>query len=109
MTATVTETATETIDVENPATGQVVGSVPRRLAEDVAPMVERARAIQPAWWALGYEGRAAVLERAQKWTLDNADRLIDTIVAETGKTRDDAQLAEIGYAAGAFGLSLIHI
>jgi acyl-CoA reductase-like NAD-dependent aldehyde dehydrogenase len=102
-TATVTETATETIEVENPATGQVIGSVPRLLVEDVAPMVARARAIQPAWWALGYEGRAAVLARAQKWTLDNADRLIDTIVSETGKTRDDAQLAELGYAAGAFG------
>jgi acyl-CoA reductase-like NAD-dependent aldehyde dehydrogenase len=103
MTATMTETATETIDVENPATGQVVGSVPRMLAEDVAPMVARARAIQPAWWALGYDGRAAVLKRAQRWTLDNADRIVDTIVSETGKTRDDAQLAEVGYAAGAFG------
>ena len=100
--ATVTETATATIEVENPATGEIAGSVPRMLPEDVAPMVARARAIQPAWWALGYEGRAAVLERAQRWTLDNADRLIETIVSETGKTRDDAQLAEIGYAAGAF-------
>ena len=66
-------------------------------------MVARARAVQPAWWGLGFDGRAQVLRRAQKWTLDNADRLIDTIVSETGKTRDDAQLAEIGYAAGAFG------
>jgi acyl-CoA reductase-like NAD-dependent aldehyde dehydrogenase len=103
MTATVTATATETIEVENPATGEVAGSVPRMRPEEVAPMVARARAIQPAWWALGYDGRAAVLERAQKWMLDNADRLIDTIVSETGKTRDDAQLAELGYAAGAFG------
>ncbi|HEX2160900.1 MAG TPA: aldehyde dehydrogenase family protein [Thermoleophilaceae bacterium] len=102
MTATVPETATATIEVENPATGQIAGSVPRMLPEDVAPMVERARSIQPAWWGLGFDGRAAVLRRAQKWTLDNADRIVDTIVAETGKTRDDAQLAEIGYAAGAF-------
>jgi acyl-CoA reductase-like NAD-dependent aldehyde dehydrogenase len=102
-TATVTETATETIEVENPATGEVVGSVPRMLPADVAPMVARARTVQAAWWALGYEGRAQVLRRAQKWTLDNADRLIDTIVSETGKTRDDAQLAEVGYGAGAFG------
>jgi acyl-CoA reductase-like NAD-dependent aldehyde dehydrogenase len=73
------------------------------LPDDVAPLVARARAVQPAWWGLGFDGRAEVLKRAQRWTLDNADRLIDTIVAETGKTRDDAQLAEIGYAAGAFG------
>jgi acyl-CoA reductase-like NAD-dependent aldehyde dehydrogenase len=102
-TAPVTDTATETIDVENPATGRLVGSVPRMAPEDVAPMVARARAVQAAWWGLGYDGRAAVLKRAQRWTLDNSERLIGTIVSETGKTRDDAQLAEIGYAAGAFG------
>jgi acyl-CoA reductase-like NAD-dependent aldehyde dehydrogenase len=100
---TVTEIENATIEVENPATGQIAGSVPRMLPEDVAPMVARARAVQPAWWGLGYDGRAQVLERAQRWVLDNSDRLIDTIVSETGKTRDDAQLAEVGYAAGAFG------
>jgi len=103
MTATLPDTATDTIEVENPATGQIVGSVPRMLPEDVAAMVARARAVQPAWWGLGCDGRAQILRRAQKWVLDNSDRLIDTIVAETGKTRDDAQAAEIAYAAGAFG------
>ena len=39
----------------------------------------------------------------QKWALDNAERIIDTIVSETGKTYEDAQLAEIMYAANAFG------
>ncbi len=41
--------------------------------------------------------------RAQKWVIDNAERVIETIVSETGKTYEDAQLAEISYAAGAFG------
>jgi acyl-CoA reductase-like NAD-dependent aldehyde dehydrogenase len=110
MTATVTETdtATATIEVENPATGAIAGSVPRMLPEDVAPMVARARAAQPAWWGIGFDGRAQVLRRAQKWTLDNADRVIDTIVSETGKTRDDAQLAEVSYAAAAFGFWAKH-
>ena len=35
--------------------------------------------------------------------LDNAERFLDTLVVETGKTREDAVLAELGYAAGAFG------
>jgi acyl-CoA reductase-like NAD-dependent aldehyde dehydrogenase len=35
--------------------------------------------------------------------MDNADRVVETIVSETGKTWEDAQLAEIGYAANAFG------
>ena len=47
----------ERIEVENPATGGIAGTVPRMLPEDVAPMVERARAAQPGWWGMGFEGR----------------------------------------------------
>ena len=34
---------------------------------------------------------------------DNADRVIETISAETGKSYEDAQLAEMAYGAAAFG------
>ena len=95
-------TATE-FAVENPATGETIRTVPIASAEDVRAMAVRGRAAQPAWEALGFEGRGRVLRRAQKWLLDNQDRVIATIVAETGKTHEDAQLAEIGYAANAFG------
>lgn len=95
--------AREQIEVENPATGGVAGTVPKMSPEEVAPIVARVRAAQPGWEALGFEGRAKVLLRAQKWILDNAGRVMDTIVSETGKTYDDAQTAEIGYAAAAFG------
>ena len=93
-----------TISVENPATGEVVRSVPIRSAEEVRALVARGRAAQPAWEALGFEGRARVLRRAQKWVRRQpATGSIDTIVSETGKTHEDAQLAEVGYAANAFG------
>jgi acyl-CoA reductase-like NAD-dependent aldehyde dehydrogenase len=95
--------ATERISVENPATGAVVGEVPILSAEDVKALAERGRAAQPAWEALGFEGRARVLRRAQKWVLDNQQKLIDTIVSETGKTHEDALLAEISYVGSAFG------
>jgi acyl-CoA reductase-like NAD-dependent aldehyde dehydrogenase len=91
------------ITVENPATGEVIGNVPNRSAKEVEEIVARARDAQPGWEALGFEGRARVLLRAQKWVLDNSERIIDTIVSETGKTYEDAQLAEISYAASAFG------
>ena len=91
------------ISVENPATGEVVGSVPNRSAAEVAEIVARARAAQPAWEALGFEGRGRIFMRAQKWVIDNSDRIVATIVSETGKTHEDAQLAEIAYAANAFG------
>jgi acyl-CoA reductase-like NAD-dependent aldehyde dehydrogenase len=93
----------DSIVVENPATGQVVATLPACTPEQLIEMAARARRAQPQWQALGFEGRAKVLRRMQKWVLDNSDRFLDTIVSETGKTREDASLAELGYAASAFG------
>jgi acyl-CoA reductase-like NAD-dependent aldehyde dehydrogenase len=97
-----TEVDTAAIEVENPATGKVIATVPVVAPEDVAALVARARLAQPGWEALGFEGRAAVMKRCQKWVSDNTDRVIDTIVSETGKAYEDALLAEVSYAEGAF-------
>ncbi len=43
------------------------------------------------------------MRRAQKWILDNAERVLDTVVSETGKTYEDAQLADLGYTSVALG------
>jgi len=102
------ETASTDIEVVNPATGEVIAHVPDLGADAIVAMAKRGRAAQPGWQALGYEGRARVLLRAQKWVTDNADRIIATIISETGKTHEDAQLAEISYAASAFGFWANH-
>src|SRR3954468_1181803 len=91
------------VPVENPATGEVVAHVPDLSADEVREMAKRGRAAQPGWEALGFAGRARVMLRMQKWLLDNAPRVIETIVKETGKSWEDAQLAEISYGANAFG------
>jgi acyl-CoA reductase-like NAD-dependent aldehyde dehydrogenase len=91
------------IVVTNPATGREIGRVRDTTAAEVAELARRGRAAQPGWHALGFDGRARILRRAQRWLMDNRDRVIDTIVAETGKTYEDALLAEVNYAAGAFG------
>ena len=44
-----------------------------------------------------------MLRRAQKWMLDNAERIIEVVVSETGKTHEDAQLADLGYTVSALG------
>jgi acyl-CoA reductase-like NAD-dependent aldehyde dehydrogenase len=95
--------ASEEIEVLNPATGQVVARVPDLTASQVVEMARKGRAAQSGWEAMGFEGRARILLRAQKWLLDNAERVIEKIVSETGKTWEDAQLAEISYGANAFG------
>ena len=90
------------ISVENPATGETIGSVPDRSPDEVAAIVARSRAVQPAWEALGYEGRAEVFNRARTWVFDHSQEIIASIQRETGKTYEDAQIAEISYVAGAF-------
>jgi acyl-CoA reductase-like NAD-dependent aldehyde dehydrogenase len=96
------------IEVENPATGQTIATVPELSADAVAAMAVRARAAQPTWEAYGFDGRARIMLRAQKWTMDNAAQIVATITSETGKTFEDATLAEISYAGNAFGFWAKH-
>jgi acyl-CoA reductase-like NAD-dependent aldehyde dehydrogenase len=116
VTETVTAEQTDTqapataqaIEVENPATGAIVASVPVVAPGEVAELVARARRAQAGWEALGFDGRAAVLRRCQRWISDNSERVIETIVSETGKTYEDALTAEIGYAVTAFAFWAKH-
>jgi len=101
-------TAATDIAIENPATGEVIARVPDMTAEQVAELARAARQAQPAWEALGFEGRGRVMRRAQKWLVDNADRVIATIVSETGKVYEDALIAEVMYGANAFGFWAKH-
>ena len=82
--------ASGSFDVLNPATGGVVRSVEIDDAASVAATVERVRAAQPAWEALGNAGRHEWLAKLRDWILDNQDRIIETMQAETGKVRADA-------------------
>lgn len=84
--------AARRIRVENPATGRLTAIVDAVAPEHIPELVARARAAQPGWDALGFEGRNELFRRAQK-----------TIVSETGKAWEEAQLAELAYVAGAFG------
>jgi acyl-CoA reductase-like NAD-dependent aldehyde dehydrogenase len=95
--------AAGTIAVDNPATGQLITTVPVLGAAELRAMAARARQAQPQWEAIGFEGRGRVMRRAQKWMLDNAERVLDSVVAESGKTYEDAQLADLGYTVSALG------
>ncbi len=100
---TVTTATPNEFTVENPATGEVIAHCPNLGPEDVARMARRGREVQPAWEALGFEGRARILKRMQKWVMDHQDEIIAVIRSETGKTYEDALIAEISYGAAAFG------
>ena len=101
--STVPNAGATQIAVENPATGEVIAHVPVFSPDEVAEMARRGRAVQPAWAALGFEGRSRVLSRMQKWMTDNAERVIGVVVSETGKAYEDAQLADWAYGVAAAG------
>ena len=54
--------AANAIPVENPATGEIVATVPDLGADAVAEMAARGRAAQKEWDAYGFEGRSRVLD-----------------------------------------------
>src|SRR5882672_4421952 len=91
------------IAVENPATGETIASVPDLDAAQVKALVDRARAAQPAWAGLGFDGRADVLYDLRRWVVDNRERVAQTIVEENGKPADEAMLTEIFYVCDSLG------
>jgi acyl-CoA reductase-like NAD-dependent aldehyde dehydrogenase len=80
----------QAIEVLNPATGGVIAKVPIDAPEQVAATVARVRANQPEWEAMGIEGRYHWLGKLRDWIIDNRERILDTMQAETGKVRADA-------------------
>ncbi len=88
------------LTVRGAATGRPVGEIENLAPDAVAALVARARAAQPEWAALGFEGRARILQRAKAWMWDHRDRFIDALIRETGKPYEEAQ-AEVVYAASA--------
>ena len=91
------------IPVENPATGEIIAYVEDMSQSQVAALVERARHAQPGWEQLGFEGRGEVMYELRRWLVQNRDRMIDTIIKENGKTREDALLAELWYVCDSLG------
>ncbi|MEV5958492.1 succinic semialdehyde dehydrogenase [Streptomyces sp. NPDC051987] len=89
------------IAVDNPATGAVVGHVADASAQEVAQAVARARQAQPGWAELSARSRAAFFTRGREWVLTHRQEIIDSIVAENGKTQEDA-IVEIVYCVSAF-------
>lgn len=74
----------------NPATGDLVGEVPITAPDDIPGIVERSRAAQPAWEALGHDGRAGLLMQAAESFLTRADELGRLITREMGKPLREA-------------------
>lgn len=73
------------ITVRSPVTGNIVGTVPMCSADEVRAAVDRARAAQPAWEALGVRARGRLLKKWMASIWDDQARLTEIVRSETGK------------------------
>ena len=80
----------EPAPVEMPATGHILGYVPRGTADDVEAAADAARRAQHRWGQLPATQRSAVLLRFATLLLDRQDEVLDLIQLENGKARRHA-------------------
>lgn len=87
-----------TLDVHNPATGEVIGTVPAMGAVEAGRAIDAAQNALPAWKGLDAASRARILRRWNDIVLEHAEDLAQLLTAEQGKPLVDAR-AEVVYAA----------
>ena len=87
-----------TIDVTNPATGEVLGTIPKMGADETRRAIEAANRAYPAWRALTAKGRAVMLRKFFDLRMANQADLAMLMTAEQGKPLTES-MGEIAYAA----------
>ncbi|WP_349987282.1 NADP-dependent succinate-semialdehyde dehydrogenase [Pseudomonas alloputida] len=88
----------QTIKVTNPATGEVIGTVPKMGTAETRRAIEAADKALPAWRALTAKERSAKLRRWFELMIQNQDDLARLMTTEQGKPLAEAK-GEIAYAA----------
>ena len=88
----------ETIDVTNPATGEVLGTVPKMGAAETAEAIEAARIAQKGWAAKTGKERAGIMRKWFDLMMANQDTLGELLTMEMGKPLAEAK-GEIAYGA----------
>ena len=91
----------ETITVTNPASGAVLGTVPRLGAGETRQAIAAANAAYPAWRAKTAKERSKVLRRWFELMIEHREDLAILLTAEQGKPLAEAR-GEIDYAASYF-------
>ncbi|WP_427007853.1 aldehyde dehydrogenase family protein [Pseudarthrobacter sp. H2] len=81
----ITPVAGETRTIFDPATGEAVGEAPVHDLGDLERAIAAATAAQPAWAALGHEGRSAALLKAADAVDRSAEELARLLSREQGK------------------------
>ncbi|MFV3329627.1 NADP-dependent succinate-semialdehyde dehydrogenase [Pseudomonas sp. NY15437] len=88
----------KTINVNNPATNEIIGTVPKMGADETRRAIEAADKALPAWRALTAKERANKLRKWFDLMIANQDDLARLMTIEQGKPLAEAK-GEIAYAA----------
>jgi succinate-semialdehyde dehydrogenase/glutarate-semialdehyde dehydrogenase len=88
----------QTIKVNNPATNEIIGTVPKMGAAETRRAIEAADRALPAWRSLTAKERATKLRRWFDLLMENQDDLGRLMTMEQGKPLAEAK-GEIAYAA----------
>ncbi len=88
----------KTIDVTNPATGEILGTIPNMGAAETRRAIEAAEKAWAAWRAKTAKERAVVLRKLFNLMMENQDDLAVLMTAEQGKPLAESK-GEIAYSA----------
>ncbi|BAL22376.1 NADP-dependent succinate-semialdehyde dehydrogenase [Azoarcus sp. KH32C] len=86
------------IEVHNPATGELLGTVPKMGRAETRRAIDAANAAWPAWRALTAGSRAKVLRKWFDLIVENQEDLARLMTSEQGKPLTEAR-GEVLYAA----------
>src|SRR5881296_3733494 len=86
------------INVDNPATGEIIGTVPKLTGAETRQAIEAANRAFPAWSKKTAKERAAVLRRWFDLMMANQDDLARLMTIEQGKPLSESK-GEVAYAA----------
>jgi malonate-semialdehyde dehydrogenase (acetylating)/methylmalonate-semialdehyde dehydrogenase len=89
--AWVPATASDALDVTNPATGETLARVPLSARADLDAAVQAAREALPAWRAVSVIARAQKLFALREGLIERREDLARSVTTEMGKTLVDAR------------------
>jgi succinate-semialdehyde dehydrogenase/glutarate-semialdehyde dehydrogenase len=81
--------------LRSPIDLEPIGEIDCANAQDVGVAVERARKAQIDWAVLSVAQRARFMDRVSREILDRSDEIVDCVIRETGKARNEALAMEI--------------
>ena len=96
--AWVDASAQGSIDVDNPATGEIIGTVPKLGRAETRAAIDAAARAFPEWRRKAAKERAAILRRWFDLMMANQDDLAKLMTTEQGKPLGESR-GEVAYAA----------